>query len=828
MDTKSIQTLELPKILERLSKFTSFSAGAALALALAPTADLREARRWQQETSEARKLLAVKTDASVGGARDVRPLAELAARGGVLQPGEMLDVKTTLIAARTLHRLLTRLADQFPRLAAIASGIEETPGLVEAIRRTIDERGEVLDSASEHLAVIRRELRIAHDRLLQKLQRLISDPKHAAHLQEAIITQRDGRYVIPLKADFKGRIRGIVHDQSASGATLFIEPLATVELNNEWREKQLAEVEEIRRIMTALSALVGEQADKIIRAVEALADLDLAFAKAKYADAIRANEPLLKEFKLQTSNFKLQTPNSNLQSPAAVQASSLPSYGRPTSTTRTHPGSTLKLLSARHPLLNPEAVVPVDVELDDQTYALVITGPNTGGKTVSLKTVGLLALMAQSGLHIPAQSGSELSVFQKIYADIGDEQSIEQSLSTFSAHVATIIRILKEADDKSLVLLDELGAGTDPAEGSALARAILSYLLDKGATTLVATHYPELKGYAHNTPGVKNASVEFDLETLAPTYHLTIGLPGRSNAFAIATRLGLDSTIVGEAKTMVAQTDLEAEKLLDEIHRQREIVRAERSRAEEARARADAHERELARRLERIEDERRKILEQSRAQAEKEIEILREELSELKRKLARAAQPLEVVQEVEAALEEAEEKQSLPVAPLAPVKTASGRTRPIRLGDTVKLKTLNSIGVVTTLAAAEAEVQVGRLRVRAKLDELELRGSPEPEAENLKFQISNSKVELAPSPGLELDIRGRTVEEALPELERYLDAAYLAGLPWVRIIHGKGTGKLRQGVREFLRSSPAVKSHETGKDDEGGEGVTVVKLAVGE
>ncbi|MBF8285963.1 MAG: MutS2 family protein [Anaerolineales bacterium] len=821
MDAKSIHTLELPKILERLSKFTSFSAGAALALALAPTADLREARRWQQETSEARKLLAVKTDATIGGAHDVRPLAELAARGGVLQPGEMLDVKTTLIAARTLHRLLTRLADQFPRLAAIASGIEETPGLVEAISRTIDERGEVLDSASEHLAVIRRELRIAHDRLLQKLQRLISDPKHAAHLQEAIITQRDGRYVIPLKADFKGRIRGIVHDQSASGATLFIEPLATVELNNEWREKQLAEVEEIRRIMTALSALVGEQADKIIRAVEALADLDLAFAKAKYADAIRANEPLLKEFKLQTSNFKLQTPNSNLQSPAAVQASSLPSYGRPTSTTRTHPGSTLKLLSARHPLLNPEAVVPVDVELDDTTYALVITGPNTGGKTVSLKTVGLLALMAQCGLHIPAQSGSELSVFQKIYADICDEQSIEQSLSTFSAHVATIIRILKEADDKSLVLLDELGAGTDPAEGSALARAILSYLLDKGATTLVATHYPELKGYAHNTPGVKNASVEFDLETLAPTYHLTIGLPGRSNAFAIATRLGLDSTIVDEARTMVAQTDLEAEKLLDEIHRQRDVVRAARERAEESRSRADAHERELA-------DERRKILEQSRAQAEKEIEALREELGELKRKLARAAQSLEVVQEVEAALEETEEKQSLPVAPLAPVRTASGRTRPIRLGDTVKLKTLNSIGVVTALAAADAEVQVGRLRVRAKLDELELRGSPEPEAENLKSQISNSKVELAPSPGLELDIRGRTVEEALPELERYLDAAYLAGLPWVRIIHGKGTGKLRQGVREFLRSSPAVKSHETGKDDEGGEGVTVVKLAVGE
>jgi DNA mismatch repair protein MutS2 len=813
MDSKFLHTLEFPKILERLSQFTAFSASAALAHSLAPTADLAEARRWQTETAEARKLLSVKTDVTIGGAHDVRPLADLAARGGVLQPGEMMDIKNTLVAARTLHRILTKLADQFPRLAAIASGIEETPGLVEAISRTIDERGEVLDSASEKLAAIRRELRIAHDRLLQKLQRLISDPKHAAHLQEPIITQRDGRYVIPLKADFKGRIRGVVHDQSASGATLFIEPLSTVELNNEWREKQLAEQDEIRRIMAALSALVGEQADKIIRAVEALADLDLAFAKAKYADAIRASEPVLREFKKPVISHQ-----STVDSSLITDHRSL--------TTRVHPGSTIKLRSARHPLLHPETVVPVDVELDEQTYALVITGPNTGGKTVSLKTVGLLALMAQSGLHLPVESGSELSVFQKVFADIGDEQSIEQSLSTFSAHITNIIGILKQADDRSLVIIDELGAGTDPAEGSALARAILSYLLDKGATTLVATHYPELKGFAHNTPGVKNASVEFDLETLAPTFHLTIGLPGRSNAFAIATRLGLDATIVAEARTMVAQTDLEAEKLLDEIHRQREVVRAERSRAEEARSRAAAHERELARRLERIEDERRKILEESRAQAGKEIETLREELSELKRKLARAAQPLEIVKEVEVALEEAEEKQSLPVAPLAPVQTPSGKKRPIRLGDTVKLKTLNSIGVVTALAAADAEVQVGRLRVRAKLDELELRGSPEPAEIEPPTSNFQPPTELHPSPGLELDIRGRTVEEALPELERYLDAAYLAGLPWVRIIHGKGTGKLRQGVRDFLRASPVVKSHETGKDDEGGEGVTVVKLAL--
>lgn len=819
MDPKSITTLELPKILTRLSKFSSFSAGTALALALAPATELAEAQRRQQETTEARKLLAVKTDVTIGGARDIRPFVQNAARGGVLFASELMDVKNTLIAGRTLHRILSKLNDQFPRLAFIANGIEDTPGLVEAINRTLDERGEVLDSASEKLGLIRRELRIVHDRLLQKLQRLISDPRHATHLQETIITQRDGRYVIPLKADFKGRIRGIVHDQSASGATLFIEPLATVELNNEWREKQLAEQEEIRRILAALSALVGEQADKLIRGVEALADLDLAFAKAKYADAIRASEPILNEFRGPGSRVRGRPPAPDPQPPAL----------------RAHPGSTIKLRAARHPLLNPDTVVPIDMEFDDETYALVITGPNTGGKTVSLKTVGLLALMAQCGLHIPAQSGSELSVFPKIFADIGDEQSIEQSLSTFSAHITNIIRLLKDVDDKTLIIIDELGSGTDPAEGSALARAILSYLLDLGATTLVATHYPELKGYAHTTPAVRNASVEFDLNSLAPTYHLTIGLPGRSNAFAIATRLGLEKSIIDEAKTMVGQADLQAEQLLDEIHRQREIVRAERTRAETARRDADEHERALAKRLENIEDERRTILQTARFESQKELHALREELTELKRKLARAAQPMDTLHEVENQLEAAETKQALPITPLAPARADGAlRARPIRLGDTVKLKTLNSMGVVTALTTTDAEVQVGRMRVRAKLDELALRGSPdESEAGGSKSETpspksaasSQKKKEAHPSPGLELDLRGQTVEEALPELERYLDSAYYAGLPWGRIIHGKGTGKLRQAIREFLRHNPMVKSHQSGDENEGGDGVTIVKLA---
>jgi DNA mismatch repair protein MutS2 len=812
MDAKSIRTLELPKILERLSACTSFSASEALARDLTPTDSLAEARRWQQETSEARKLLQVKTDVTIGGAHDVRPYVTSALRGGVLTPGELLDIKSTLIAGRTLNKILSKLSVQFPRLAALAGGLEEVPGLILAISQTLDERGEVLDSASERLTVLRREMKVVHDRLLSKLQHIISDPRHATHLQEAIITQRDGRYVIPLKADFKGRVRGIVHDQSASGATLFIEPFATVELNNEWREKQLAEREEIRRILAALSGVVGEHSSRITRLVETLADLDLAFAKAKYAEVLRASEPVLREFRRPAES--------------AGQAGPL--------TVRAHPGSTVKLLAARHPLLNPETVVPVDVELDEETYALVLTGPNTGGKTVSLKTVGLMALMAQCGLHIPALSGSEITVFPKVFADIGDEQSIEQSLSTFSAHITNTIHILAEADEHSLVILDELGAGTDPAEGSALARAILSFLLDKGATTFVATHYPELKGYAHSTPGVKNASVEFDMETLAPTYHLTIGLPGRSNAFAIATRLGLDSTIITEARTMVTQASLDAEDLLNEIHRQREIVRDERARAEKARLAGEQQERQLARRLDNIEDERRKVLEQARDEGQKELETLREELSELKRRLARAAKPLEPMHEIEAVVEDIEIRQALPVAPRLAPQTPAGRSRPIRLGDTVKLKTLNSIGVVTALAAADAEVQVGRMRVRAKLDELQLRGSPEaveeasaaPAAPSPQPEAKKAKPVLPPSPGLELDLRGQTVDEALPELERYLDAAYRAGLPWVRLIHGKGTGKLRQGVREYLRGHPAVKSFETGQDTEGGEGVTVVKLAV--
>jgi len=815
MDVKTLHTLEYHKVLERLAGYCAFAASTEKAHKLQPTTNIDEAQRRLTETSEAVHMLVTRPDLTIGGARDVRQAVDLAAHGGVLAPTDLLDIKSTLIAARTLVRTFERLGGQYPTLFEIASQIPTSRGLVEGITRAISERGEVLDSASDALAVIRRDLRIAHDRLMTKLQRMVSDPHTSPYLQEALITQRDGRYVLPLRAEFKGRIRAVVHDQSASGATLFVEPLSVVEHNNEFRELQLAERDEERRILTELSQQVGMEAGNILNTVDKVADLDMCFAKAKYSDSLAASEPALH--------------------PIAKQS------GR-------HPGTNIRLFQARHPLLDPATVVPIDVELDAQTYAMVVTGPNTGGKTVTLKTIGLLALMAQSGLHIPAHSGSEISLFHNIYADIGDEQSIEQSLSTFSGHITNIIRILEHADRRSLVILDELGAGTDPQEGAALARALLTHLLERGITTLVTTHHPELKAFAHATPGVVNASVEFDLETLRPTFHLTIGLPGRSNALAIAQRLGMPEPIITSARSELSPADLRAEDLLDEIHRQRDLSRKARTAAENARHEVESMRAELAKRLEKIEDERMQVLDKARSQAAEQLESVQVELREVRRQLARTRQPLEVIEEVEEKVEELQDAVVAPVERRIPETGISHVHRAIRLGDKVRLHSLNTQGVVTSLSEEEAEVSVGVLRIRARLAELQLLGEEHPSTsgstglptarelmtasqtrtitETTGGSVVSSRSHIyAESPGLELDLRGQRSEEALDALERYLDSAYLAGLPWVRIIHGKGTGKLRLAVRESLSHNSHVKSFESGGDKEGGEGVTVAKLA---
>jgi len=488
----------------------------------------------------------------------------------------------------------------------------------------------------------------------------------------------------------------------------------------------------------------------------------------------------------------------------------------------------LTLNHARHPLLDPASVVPIDIYLNPGIRALVITGPNTGGKTVSLKTVGLLALMAQSGLHIPAQSGSELPCFEAVWADIGDEQSIEQSLSTFSGHLTNIVRILKKADSRSLVILDELGAGTDPQEGAALARAILAHLLERGITTFVATHYPELKTYAHATEGVVNASLEFDIGTLRPTYKLTIGLPGRSNALAIAARLGLDPEIVSAAKNEVNPENIRADKLLDDIRKERNRTGREREKIEKARKRSDELNRELEKRLEVIEDERRDVIAKARAEAELEVAVLRRNIESLKVQLKKARQPLESVKKVEEKVEEIAEKVEAPVErrpQTADRGPSSIFSRPLSLGERVIVGTLNAEGVVTALGESDAEVQVGSLRIRAKLTELERKSSQETTDREPQTTVSRpSSTVRAQSPGLELDIRGQASEDALDLLDRYLDQASLAGLPFVRIIHGKGTGVLRHAVRDALRQNSHVTSFEEGGPKEGGDGVTVAKI----
>jgi DNA mismatch repair protein MutS2 len=575
-----------------------------------------------------------------------------------------------------------------------------------------------------------------------------------------------------------------------------VEPLQVVELNNQLRELELAERDEIRRLLSELSMRIGEHASEIENTVVAIAELDLAFAKAHYADELDASEPIINTF--------------DNEQGASV-----------------HPGSTLKLLQARHPLLDPLSVVPVDLVLDEQTSALVITGPNTGGKTVTLKTAGLLVLMAISGMHIPATSGSELSLFDAVYADIGDEQSIEQSLSTFSAHISNIIHILKNVSARALVLLDELGAGTDPQEGAALAQALLETFLERGATTLVATHFTTLKTFAHITDRVRNASVEFDIDSLQPTYHLTIGLPGRSNALAIAKRLGLDDVVLEKARQWVSADEIESDALLDEIHHQRDQARQALQDAEQTRKKALERERDLARRLDSIDDERREILAEAREKVSSEVEDLRDELEKLRRQLRLAGQPLEALEAAQDDLEELEQSVAEPV-----VRERHEHTppeRPIRLGDRVHLETIDSQGVVTSLSEDQAEVQVGRLRIRAKLNEIRIAEDIETEHEEPTAGLpEGTRVRSRPraKPALELHLRGMRVDEALIDLERHLDSAYLAGMPFVRIVHGKGTGALRDAVRSALRGNRYVRSFESGGPAEGGEGVTVVHLDV--
>ena len=815
MDKKHLETLEFPQILLRLARHASFSAGKDLVLALQPSPIHAQVRQRLQETREARHLLDAQGGMPLGGAHDVRLLAQNAERGAVLQPIDLLDIASTLRVGNRVQRLLGRLKGQVPLLADIAARIEPCQPLADEIGRCISEQGEVHDHASAKLARLRREMRVAHERLQDKLNRILANPRNAPYLQESLITQRGGRYVIPIKADFKGRIPGIVHDSSASGATLFIEPLSAVETTNRWRELQIEERKEVQRILAELSALVADLADELAWTVEALAELDLVLAKAHYANELVATEPRVVAF------------TSNKRRPGKARKPG----SEHTDAVHWHPGSVMDLRQARHPLLDPETVVPIDVHLGDDYFMLVITGPNTGGKTVSLKTVGLMAAMAQSGLHLPVGDGSAISVFESIHADIGDEQSIEQSLSTFSSHLTNIVQLLDRAGERSLVLLDELGAGTDPVEGSALARAILSHLLERRITTLVATHYSELKAYAHTTPGVENASVEFDLETLSPTYRMQIGLPGRSNAFAIAERLGLSSQIVDPARNLVSPDELKTESLLAEIQQAHREATAARDEMLLGQRRMVEQQRQLAARLAAIEGERASILGEARAEARRELSAVREEIEALRSELpasdglSQAALGEEWLAQAQARLAAQEECVPPELPPLHLEETAPPGE--VQVGDTVWIRGLNTTGQVMSLEADSAEVQVGSFGVRVQCSELERRAPPEASRPERAAVSAAVLAGSQPAPSVELDLRGQRVEEALPRVDKYLDDAFLAGMPLVRIVHGKGTGVLRQAVREQLRAHPLVKSHRSGERGEGGSGVTVAYLIEG-
>jgi DNA mismatch repair protein MutS2 len=799
MNEKSAHILELPKILEQLANFASFSAGSDVIRALRPSSDPHQVSVWQQQTAEARAMLEAKSDINMGGARDVRAAALQTLRGIVLDTQTLLDIRGTLRRATTLKRSLLRVRNQYPALGNVAELLEECSGLQGEISRTIDENGNVLDSASPKLAIIRRDLRVASERLQAKLNALITNSNNAKYLQEQLITQRNGRYVIPLRSEFKGRIPGIVHDQSSSGATIFIEPLATVELNNTVRECQLAEEEEIHRILRELSELVANEADFIVRSVEALAELDMIFAKARYADSIKASAPRMVDF-------------------------------QPRSDQPNHPGGALRFMEARHPLLNPHMVVPIDLMLDDATYLLIITGPNTGGKTVALKTIGLLAMMAQCGLHLPTLEGAEFTVFDDIFADIGDEQSIEQSLSTFSSHMTNIRDILGQATGRSLVILDELGAGTDPAEGAALARAILSDLRMRGITTLVTTHHPELKLFSQSNSGSRNASVEFDLETLRPTYRLMVGIPGRSNALAIAQRIGLPQPIIEEARGMVSVEDMATDNLLDEITKTREETRRARDSAIQQQQKAEQLAKELRQRIEESESEQRDVVAKIRRNAERELEDLRKEIRTLRQKLQQAGQPLEAIKRLEENAFNMRPDIDMPTSAMPRDLPLLAEDQPIyKLGEKVWISRLKTEGEITEISATDVEVAIGRMRVRAKLDEIEKRGALADEKKQRNVGRGEKPkqanvLERAASPGLEIDLRGERVEDALEKINGYLDAAYMAGLPFVRVIHGKGTGALRKAIRDILRGHTLVERYESGGDKDGGDGVTLVNL----
>ncbi|GMU41744.1 MAG: endonuclease MutS2 [Chloroflexota bacterium] len=774
-------------MLDRLAQYTAFSAGRERARALRPTTDIDAVTRRQRETAEAVRLHRLGIAVTMAGAHDVRGMAQAAARGQMLAASDLLEVESLCRAAQQAGRTLSRVAEDAPLLASIGGGFGDLGPLRVLIADSIDDRGEVRDTASADLAQIRRELGEAHARLQQRLQSLIASVSVRNALQEPIVVMRDGRYVLPVKADFRGAVRGVVHDTSSSGATIYIEPLAVVDLANAWRELQVHERHEVERILRDLSSAVGHAAYDLVDAVDRLAQIDVAQAKAHLASTLGA------------SDLHIAGPR-------------VPWLAEPP--------AELRLVEARHPLLTGD-VVPISLHVGGETRALLITGPNTGGKTVALKTAGLLCLMAMAGLPVPARAGSQIPVFDSVFADIGDEQSIEQSLSTFSGHITAIIDIIERAGPASLVLLDEVGAGTDPTEGAALGIAIVDRLTASGAALIATTHHSELKVYAHQTPGVSNASVEFDLVTLRPTYRLTIGLPGQSNALAIAANLGMPSDVIERARAGLSREERDLGALLGDLRAQ---LTAAEERAE--RAARDAAAAEAARAE--IEQKRAELLaEETRLRQETRTRIARQ-FRQTERALERARREVEAARIEQARVDLARARELVETMPAEPEEPAPVALGPgIDLADIVPGSRIWLRGMETPGEAidfpdedGEIEVQLGALRARARLAQVTRAEAPA----GARVAIGRVAMSVPEDTGDTLDLRGQTTDEALPRVEEFIDHASRSGRVRVRLIHGKGTGTLRRAVRDRLDRHPLVTRLETAAPVEGGEGVTIAFL----
>ncbi|MBO5198344.1 MAG: endonuclease MutS2 [Lachnospiraceae bacterium] len=789
MNERALKTLEYYKIIERLASQAGSSLGREKCKNLLPSSNLDEIRTMQKETSDALARILQKGSLSFSGIPDIRASIMRLKVGGTLGPEELLRISSLLTAALRAKSYGSRgeeveadsLSERFEMLEPLSPVNNE-------IRRCIISEEEIADDASPALKSIRRAIRAANDRIREELSSIVNSQQNRGMLQDTIVTMRNGRYCLPVKSEYKNQFGGMVHDQSATGSTIFIEPMAVVRLNNELRELALKEQGEIEKILEELSAMAGEHADDLDFDQKTLAEFDFIFARASLSRQMKASEPSFNDRKI------------------------------------------IDIKKGRHPLIDPHKVVPIDINLGKDFDLLVITGPNTGGKTVSLKTVGLFTLMGQAGLHIPAFDGSQLSVFREVYADIGDEQSIEQSLSTFSSHMTNTVSILKNADEDSLALFDELGAGTDPTEGAALAMAILSSLHNRGIRTMATTHYSELKVFALSTEGVSNACCEFDVATLRPTYRLLIGIPGKSNAFAISSKLGLPDDIIEDARARIGTQDKSFEDQISELDQKRIDTEREYMAANEARAEAEKLKKRLAEKNERIDKAKEKILREANENAREILQGAKDYADDVIRKYNKWSTQGGIGKEMEAersALREKLGDTDERLAVKAGKKSNMKETSPedFKVGDTVMVLSLNLKGTVSTLPNAKGDlyVQMGVLRSLVNIKDLE-HVEEEKTQEKRSTQAGKIKMSKTLTISPELNIIGKRVDEAIPELDKYLDDAYLAHLPKVTIIHGRGTGALRDAVQAHLKRTKYVKSYRIGGFGEGDHGVTIVEF----